>query len=290
MSSLFLYPNLIDSVDTPPDFVGGGWLADSPITNIRDDGRNTGFFSYIAQSNTTSAADTQFELHFPTAVAAKGFVIPLSNLSQDAVVKVTAANDADFQSVMMTSIEPVFPIVFPIWSIPITAPEFITGKPSASGAQMPSIHVFDVAVFASHYRIEIVDEQNPDGHIWISRAFLGAGWSPSVNAEYGASLRLVNRAIRSESIAGARFYDRRRHRRQWVLNYKHLPSDEFWANMYELQTVNGIDGQFYFSLDPSDIKNRHRQSFLCTLEEPSELLVETYQTSGTTVLLSEVIA
>ena len=223
-------------------------------------------------------------------MAAKGFVIPLSNLSQDAVVTVTAANDADFQSVILMSTEAVFPVVFPIWSIPITAPEFITGKYSASGARMPAIHVFDVAVFASHYRIEIFDEQNPDGHIWISRAFLGAGWSPSVNAEYGASLRLINRTIRSESLAGARFYDQRRHRRQWALSYKHLPSDEFWANMYELQTASGLSGQFYFSLDPNNIKNRHRHSFLCTLEETSELVIETYQSSGTTVILSEVIA
>ncbi|WP_430436870.1 hypothetical protein [Oceanibaculum nanhaiense] len=287
---IILWPNLIDDRVTPPVFSGGGWLADLPLSNLRDDGVQTGYLAYAAQSNTAAEEDTCFDIDHGQPVPCAGLAIPDGNWSPACNVTVTRANDADFTDVVATATGEVYPVLYPLGTQPSTSPYLISGKPTIRLPKMPFIALFDPVHVARYTRVEISDPLNPDGYIRIPRLFMAGGYEPFYNMQYGARLRPIQRTRVRESVAGARFFDERAPRRVWTLEYDLLPQAELLASMYEMQATLGVSRQAFFIFDPADTVSRHRTSFMCTLDDPGGIVFSSYERGGASLVLSEVIA
>ena len=287
---IILWPNAIDDRVNPPVFSGGGWLADLPLSNIRDDGVETGYLAYVTQSNSAAEADTWFDIDHGGPVPIRGAAIPEGNFSPEAEITITRSDDPDFATVIAALTTPVYRVIYPQGTVPATSPFFISGKPVNRLPKMPWIAVFDTPNIARYTRISISDPTNPDGYIRFPRLFMAGGYQPFYNMGYGARMTPVSRSRSQESIAGARFFDVREQRRVWRLDYDLLPDAELWAQMYEMQAQLGVTFQAFFIFDPEDEPNLHRQSFQCTLEDTSGVVLSSSARGGASLILSEVIA
>lgn len=288
--SLILWPNLVDDQVTPPTFSGGAWLADQPIDWVRDDGVQTGYLAYAARSNSTELQATTFTIDHGQQVAVKGAAIPEGNFSTAAEITLDRSNDADFSTILATITKPVYPVIYPLGTVPSYSPYFISGKPINRLPKMPWIGVFDAVNVARYSRFLINDPLNPDGYLEFPRLFMAGGYPPFYNMDPGATLKPLNRTNVRESIAGARFADLREARRQWTLTYRNLPHDELWAQMWEIQVQLGVTLQGFFIFDSDDTANLHRHSFQFTFQDPSGVTVLADGRGDATLLLSEVIA
>lgn len=287
---ILLWPNVLDDQVTPPSFSGGRWLADQPIEWIRDDGVETGYSAYAARSDTAEPSDTTFTIDHGRIAPVRAVVIPEGNFSVDAVITVERSLTSSFSAIEASVTRPVYPVIYPLGTVPAYSPYFISGKPLRRLRKMPWIGVFDTISIAGYTRVSIVDPTNPDGHVTFPRMFAAGGYEPFYNMDLGAELRLVNRTRTRESIAGARFHDIRPPMRQWSLTYQHIPHAELWAQLWELQADLGVSMQAAFIFDRDDAANLHRHTFTVTLEDPSGVTVSTHFGGGARLVLSEVIA
>ncbi|MFX4223525.1 MAG: hypothetical protein ACMVO3_22635 [Thalassobaculum sp.] len=286
---ILLWPNAVDDQITPPTFSGGRWRADAPIEWVRDDGVQTGYLAFAAEFDTTEPTDTTFTIDHGQQVPAKAAVL-LGNFGVDAEITLERSSVADFSTLVASVTKPVYPVIYPLGTQPAYSPNFISGKPIRRIPKMPWAGVFDTVHLARYSRFSITDPTNPDGFVSVSRAFIAGGYEPFFNMNYGAALKPVNRTRLVETIAGARVADVRTMMRQWELTYEFIPQAELWANLWELQAQLGVSMQAFFLFDPDDTANIHRHSYLCTLAEPSGVVLSNPGRGGGRLMLPEVIA
>lgn len=287
---ILLWPNVVDDQVTPPTFSGGRWLADQPIEWVRDDGVETGYSAYAARSDTAEPTDTTFTIDHGQQVAVKAVAIPEGNFGIDAEITVERSNVADFSVIEASVTGPVYPVIYPLGTVPSYSPYFIAGRPISRLAKMPWIAAFTSISVASYTRVSISDAANPDGYVEFPRLFMAGGYLPFYNMDLGAELKPLNRTRTRESIAGARFHDVRPARRQWSLTYQNIPHAELWSQLWELQAQLGVSMQAFFAFDIDDPANTARHSFPCTLEDPAGVIVSSHFGGGARLVLSEVLA
>lgn len=282
-------PNRADADFYTVSFSGGSWEASLPLTNLRDP-----LLSAVARSTDATNASTQFVVDLGVPRDIRLVACPDGNYTRDSRVRITGATDSGFTDVVVTvDFRDIWQEVYPWGTLPWEDLAWWDGKITAEdavGYPMPFIHVFDTAVVARYWKIEIDDEGNPDGYVELSRLFLSPGYQPTHNAEYGATIGWETDTSRQRSLGGADFYDERRPRRRMRLTLNAIEMDELYAQMFEIQRRQGISRQIYVVLDPDDGPNLHRTSFLATLEELSPIELAFYDRGVVAVDLVEVIA
>lgn len=119
----------------------------------------------------------------------------------------------------------------------------------------------DTAVSVKKVVIDLVDTSNPAGYIEVGRLVLGNYWQPAKNADYGASMSLVDTSKNFRSDAGDLMSDvGTRHKKQ-TLALSNLSADDR-AILWSMLMGNGVSRPIFFSLYPNSDDTRLEQSHM----------------------------
>jgi hypothetical protein len=98
-----------------------------------------------------------------------------------------------------------------------------------------------VAAVASRYwRIDIADASLTQ--LKVGGVFLGPRWAPSVNQEYGWSVRVADPSLVDESYGGQEYDDVRPQRRVLTFGLNYLDEAEMYGNAFALAVAKGVRG------------------------------------------------
>ncbi|KQQ85075.1 hypothetical protein [Aureimonas sp. Leaf324] len=262
---LFLHPNLSDQPrGSRPGATlsGGSWVL--PLTNLQE--RE---LSEVARSASTRPTDTQFDVDFSAFGEIRAVVLVNHNLSVTARLRVTAwYEDGSYFSPSYRAEFDAYPTLAYTEDLPSEAENWWDGKPLTAdieGFTQNAIHVLPEPSFAPHWRIEIIDDGNPAGHIDIGRLWMATGWQPSRNPAYGAGLRYEDETMIEKALSGAEFFDEREPFRVFNIAFPFLPDQEALQRGLELERRAGTKGELFYIHRPDDAQNLTRLSFLARL-------------------------
>lgn len=179
-------------------------------------------------------------------------------------------------------------------SVPYGSPSFFTGDISeekAARTKMPSIDVVPGESIAARYvLVEIFDEDNPDEHTDLMRFYISSGWQPSINIAYGLKKGRISNTTSLSTRGGAEFFDVRPNQRRVGFTINNLPFDEAMYYVDDIHEFVDVHKQIFFVLDPDDLSNLHRNSFLCRLQQIDDYDYPYYRSINAPFNLKEVIA
>ncbi|MEO3389516.1 hypothetical protein, partial [Mesorhizobium sp. CAU 1741] len=141
------------------------------------------------------------------------------------------------------------------------------------------LHLLPSIVQARYWRINIIDQFNPDDYIDIGRVFIGAPFlNPSINMSYGASLAYEDSTTVETAISGAKFFDPKEPIRVTRFQLGYLSKDESYAQALELTRLAGTSKEVLVILDPTETTYRSVQSFVGRLRQlnPMEMVMFNY--------------
>jgi hypothetical protein len=129
-------------------------------------------------------------------------------------------------------------------------------------------HISSAAQSARYWRYNILDTANPAGYVQFARLYTCGGWQPTIGVVYGESLGVETDTRKEVGWGGNRMYDVRPRYRVQRFAFEGLPDAESLENAFRRQFINGIHGDFFFVMDPSDTY-LHERSFPCTIRQLS---------------------
>lgn len=268
---------------------GGSWLSSLPLTNLQDPALAT-----LARS--TNAAKTSTIIDADLGIGRAGRVITLirHNISSAGTVRITISEAADYSDpVYQSDWIAVWPVFYEFGSLPWGYPGVwsgVLGCEETDGYTMNFVHVLSADTWARYWRIEIDDEDNPDGYVELARAGIWSAWQPDLNLQYGNTLGWQTDTPADQALSGARYFDRRNPRREMVFSIDLIDPDTALQKPFEMARKLGIDGQLYFIYDPDDDPpSMFRRSFLATLRELSPLQYPMYHYAAQAFALREVL-
>ncbi len=287
--AILAFPNYADVDYYTPTFSGGLWSDDAPLENLQQR-----YLAYKARSLDCSTDSTQFTVDLQTLRDIRVVVIPKHNLSL-ASADVTATltiYDLAMTEVYASTID-VYPIVYGYGVLPFEHPSWGTGRLTAEAARYfpsPILWVLPETVNGRYVKIEIVDTENTDLYVELTRLFISPGWQPTFNYAPGANFGIADPTIVTTSLGSADFYDDRLKRRTAAITFEHLPNDEAFGQAFQLMQRLGRKGQLFFIRDPSDTTNLAATSFLCTMTQLDALTAEVVSRQGVSFHLQEIVA
>ena len=149
--------------------------------------------------------------------------------------------------------------------------EFVWGgklDPEDAGTYgIGAYHVLPTSVFARYVRIELDDQDNPDGYLEAGRLIVSPAWQPTRNLTYGWTLRHIDESRRVRSRGGQLYVDLAPKRRRLEFTIPHLSEDEMFSRAYELDRDKGVGGDLLVIVDPDKPAHLHRQAIYGALAE-----------------------
>lgn len=256
-NAILAYGNQIDGATLS----GGNWLAALPLTNLQD--RRIG---KVARSASAAAVHTQFDADFNGTRLFRVVALVGHNFGISAQFRFTFSSVSDFSVLLHDSgWTDVWPLVYPFGTLPWGAPNWWTGRYSASEIATYTgtlVYILPTSMNAAFIRFEISDEDNDAGYVQIGRPFAGDGWQPVRNMIYGASLALDNRTEVQEALSGAEYFNERAAPRVARFELPGMTESEAMADALELQRNMGVSRELLFVWDPDDTTHALRRQFL----------------------------
>lgn len=291
-NAILAYPNWVDAdpAFATVAFSGGSWDSRLPLANLRDR-----LLVRRARSTDLALSSTQFWVDLGVARDVRVIAIPFLTASKDATVRMRgfATQDATGTALADSGWRPLYPVVYPVGSLPWGSPSVWDGRMTDEDAAifpMPIVQVWSNAVVARWWLIEIDDTSSDIGYVEVPRVFLAPGWQPTVNIVYGANQVFEPQTSVQLSRGGAEFFDVQPGRRVVRFGLDFMPDDEMVVQVTDMQRRLGINGQLFWIFDPDDTTQLHRRAFLARMRSLSPLEYAVIGRSSTTFELSEVIA
>jgi len=162
---------------------------------------------------------------------------------------------------------------------------FIGDTPTAWGEQYPVMFAFD-AITARYGTLEINDTANTAGYVQAGRLFVGTGFQPTNNAEYGRQRGRTDLSSSVKSISGKKYSTARRRPRMVDMRFPVLSIAE--ANhLDEMADAVGTTEEVFYVPDPADMELSQRQGFLAHMRELGALEDSFYENVATPYRLEE---
>ena len=162
---------------------------------------------------------------------------------------------------------------------------FIGDTPTNWGEQYPVMFAFD-AITARYGTLEINDTANTAGYVQAGRLFVGGGFQPTNNAEYGRQRGRTDLSSSVKSISGKKYSTARRRPRTVDMRFPVLSAAE--ANhLDEMADAVGTTEEVFYVPDPADMELSQRQGFLAHMRELGALEDSFYENVATPYRLEE---
>ena len=296
---LFGVPNYADFNSLwQPNISGGQWQTGTVLVNGK---QTTGsslanlqnrFLAYKARTLDCTTGASQFRINLGRLRGIKTVIIPRHNLSRNANYTVNVYWDVAGTLLRGTISGSVYPQTFPFGSVSFEDDSFWDGKLSAEkalGYTQPLIAVFDTPVVGWIVEVLINDTTNPAGYVELARVIVAPGYQPTVNIKLGSQVGVTDPTIKTTSLGEVDFFDQRKRRRVAIVSIDYLPTNEAFANFFDMMMLQGTSGQIFFSWDPADTANLYRHSFLATPDKLDPLTAASYGYMGAAWSLTEVV-
>lgn len=260
------FPRWTDSIV----WSGGAWTADYPPSNL------AGLpLSRVARSANADPLSTCLTGLLPTSRGVRLIALVRHNLSRNATIRVRLYRDAAATDLAHDSgALPAWPVVYPFgineweddqyWSGQYATNE-IAENTWTRPIWLDRIHL------ARSIAIDIVDADNPDGHIDLGLIEVAQGWQVGINFDYGAEFGFRFRTQDVESLGGARYHERRAKPRTWRGSIAYLDRDEALARGFEQQRQLDLDQPFLWLPHPAEPVHWLRTVFLARNTNPGAL-------------------
>ena len=243
----------------------GSWAATLPLGNLQD--RQ---LTKVARTTDMAPASTWFEADLGAGRTVSLVALLRHNLTQGGRWRIRLSDVADFATSLFDSgWRDVWPEITPfgqgLWG------EFVWGgklDPEDAGTYgIGAYHVLPTSVFARYVRIELDDQDNPDGYLEAGRLIVSPAWQPTRNLTYGWTLRHIDESRRVRSRGGQLYVDLAPKRRRLEFTIPHLSEDEMFSRAYELDRDKGVGGDLLVIVDPDKPAHLHRQAIYGALAE-----------------------
>jgi hypothetical protein len=122
-----------------------------------------------------------------------------------------------------------------------------------------------------YWRIDLVDAANPAGYIELGRLFGGSAWSPTINAEFGASIGYEDRDVVTEMDSGSEYMRKRPAPRVAQFALPAASDAEAMRTLLDMQRRQGSSGEVLFEWDSADTTYAPDRRFLARLRQVSPL-------------------
>lgn len=159
-------------------------------------------------------------------------------------------------------------------------------EPDNWGEQYPLIAAFP-ATSARYAQVLIDDATNPDEEILLGSLFIGEGFQPEHNAEYGGFADgREDLSVTQYSAGGQLYAEQRAQRRKVDFNFPVLTQAEA-DHLDEMRAAVGTVGSVLYVPDPADAAKTQRYGFVGRFRELSPIEYPFYNTRATPFRLEE---
>lgn len=168
----------------------------------------------------------------------------------------------------------VWPQVYPFGSVPWGANNWWSRTYTEDEIRrtVPRIiHDLGVTYYLTNWRLELDDDTNGAGYVQAGRLFMGQGWQPLRNMDYGLTLGWVDPSTIQTAISGQEYSKDLTPYRQSRFVTSQLSEDEGMANGFEIMGRMGITGEVLLVLFPSATVHLLRQSLYGRLAQLSDV-------------------
>jgi len=162
---------------------------------------------------------------------------------------------------------------------------FIGDTPTNWGEQYAVMFAFD-AITARYGTLEINDTANTAGYVQAGRLFVGGGFQPTNNAEYGRQRGRTDLSSSVKSISGKKYSTARRRPRTVDMRFPVLTPAE-GNHLDEMADAVGTTEEVFYVPDPADMELSQRQGFLAHMRELGALEDSFYENVATPYRLEE---
>ena len=256
-NAILAYGNLVDSATLS----GGSWLSTLPLTNLQD--RRLG---KVARSASTDTSDTQFDIDLGQSRLVRVVGLVGHNFTLTAQYRIRLSNAADFGTTVADSgWSDVWPVVYPLGSVPWGSLSFWSGRYSAeeiAGYTGTLVFILPTSTTARYARVEIDDQDNPADYVHAGRGFIADAWQPLQNMEHGSSLGWEDLSETQRALSGAIYSNERPKYRVVRPVFEGLGEDEAMAVVFDIQRRMGTTKELLFIWDPDDTVHALRRQFL----------------------------
>lgn len=237
---------------------GGSWLAGLPRANVADPR-----ITKVARSSTDAIADTKILGDLTTSRSLRAFALVNHNLSQAAQVRFRVGTTSGGAEVYDSGWIDAWQMGWDAdmleweesgWWEGIADDEYLR-------APYAVIHVMPGFYTGRYWSIEIDDTANVDTYVQIGRVFVGGGFVPNINMDFGYLRGWEDLSEITRSDAGAEFALIRPRRRTTRFELSWLTSAEA-EYVHEMQRRLGLTGEVLFVPDVADADAAQRYGFL----------------------------
>lgn len=280
------YPN----IDDKATLSGGSWEATLPLSNLQ-----TRTIKQYARTTDDANASTKFTATLDKARSMSVVGLIDHNLSVDATYRIRLYDDAGLTMLAYDSgVTVVFPTFYDedtdpggwdggnLWDLGLTEEEREVYTASL-------VHLLTVETSAQYLLFELFDTSNPDGYVQAGRLFMGSGWTPAVNMQYGASLSYESRDEIDEADSGAEFFNARPAPRIAQFELGFMTQDEGMGRAFDMQRIVGTTGEVLFIWNQEDTLHFLRRTFLARLRSLSPIEQNYFDNFRTTHEVKELL-
>lgn len=265
----------------------GSWVATLPLANLQD--RQP---TRLARSTDTALASTRFDLDLGAPRTISLLALLRHNLTQGGRWRLRLSDAADFAAALLdTGWRDIWPEITPfgqdLWG------EFIWGgkldPDEARTYGISAYHVLTTPLFARHLRLELDDQDNPDGYLQAGRLIAAPAWQPSRNLAYGWELRHVDESRTIRSRGGQLYVDPLPLRRRLSFTLDHLGADEMLGRAHELDREKGIAGDVLAIVDADQPRHLHRLAIYGALGETTPMANPSFERYSKRFVIEELV-
>lgn len=280
---------LLDATVAGPE---GGWAAGLPLTNLLKEENYVGAPARCLAA--TDLALSRFELVLAQPLVPNLFSIFFHTLSINARYRITGSDLADtgyLAPTLSTGWRWVYPSLYDPTELEPWQDNFISGTVSAAELSLLRRHLFvplDPAL-VQRLRVEVDDQEHPDGWFDLGGAHLATAFSPTMNFDRGRELSVIPRDTIDVTPAGRRFVDAQAAQRVLSVSYSNLTDAEarrFLDAAMRARSARTV----VFVPDLDDAAATIREAFPATFGKPPTARITWPNLAASAFTLEEILA
>lgn len=258
------YPNRVDE----STLSGGSYNPSLPLSNAK-----SRVFARRARTTNTLPTSTKFEVLINKPRPLLSLAIAAHNFTTSANVRITMFYDSMMTDLAYDSgVVPVWPSIYDSNDLEWEYDNFWLGTVSDDEREQFTplfVHFIDAEIvpIVQYMRVEIFDEDNPDGYLEFGRIFFADAWQPTINASLGLAYGYeINSEIES-ALDNTEYFDRKRPRRTINMTLDRMPTTEAFTRIAGIQRELGIDREILIAYSKVEDENAYARRFIGRLTQ-----------------------
>lgn len=240
---------------------GSSFNASYPVTNL-----SALPLTQLARTATAATANTKWQATCATSRLVRALAFVGHNFSLDARYRIRLYSNTALTTLLYdTGWDDVWPVVFPLGSVPFEDEHFWTGKYVArdiAGYVLTRPVWLPAAYICQGILIEVDDTGNSAGYVECGLFEIAQGWQVGVNLAYGTEYGFDAHTAVQAAPGGAKYFDRLDKPRLLSGTINYMDRDEVLAQGFEHLRQADLDTPFLVLQDPDDETHMLRTAFL----------------------------